>query len=250
MTDSEPYKYIITALEKRFNLNLKNQEAREVREVREVKDTGLELSHLCIVTQHWDELNEFIYTNDIQLPESKKPPYFDPYSKWSCILLPKVKIRWETKAKQVKIGQQLYHMITGAWDESGAFIPSIQAQPVKDAPVVKIYPYFCEENKPKTVLIPFKSYKKTSLLLTEEELKAQMIPTITIAKEQIDCVYAAVHYHVSFNRQGIYINRKFRETTEEISLDCIHDDFIIIEPAMIEVTLRNLSLIKIKLSCL
>ena len=240
MNDTEPYKYIINALEKRFNLNIKDQEKKEP-----VKDIGLEWSHVCIVTQHWDELNEFIYINDIEISESKKPPYFDPYSKWSCILLPKVKIRWETKAKQLKIGQQLYHMLTGSWDDSGAFIPSIQS--VKKTPVVKIYPYFHQENKSNTVLIPFKSYKTTSLLLTEEDIKEQMIPTITIAKEQLDCVYAAVHYNVSFNRQGIYINRKFRETIEEISLDCIDDDFIIIEPAMIDIALRNSSLLKIKL---
>lgn len=227
---SYEYNSIKRALNKRFNLSLNitndNYESNAV---------NLEWSSLCMVTQEFDELNEFIYYNEISIDDEKKPVYFDPQSKWAFILLFKIKIRWETKLKQVKLGQQYYHILNGAWDKD-AFVPNLESKDVS----LKIYPFNSTKVYPPVVLVPFKDYNVT-------KLKTE-IPELVIANETLKCEYSALYYHVSFNRQGIYINRKFRDIKDEIGLENLPAEYIIIEPAAIEFTKTGQSLLKIKLN--
>jgi hypothetical protein len=229
---SQPYKCIETALNKRFNLYLNSH-----NDIYQSKTNGLEWSNLCIVTQEFDELNEFIYMNEVSMDDDKRPEYFEPQSKWAFILLFKIKLRWETKVKQIKLGQQYYHVLLGSWQDQ-AFLPNIEDKDV----ILKIYPFFKiqTEQVPTVVLVPFKDYKVT-------KLKTET-PELVIANESLKCVYSASHYNVSFNRQGLYINRKFREIKDEITLDSVPQDYLIIEPSVIEFTRNNQSLLKIKLN--
>lgn len=244
-----PYTYITQALDKRFNFNTSG-----LTLTKECPQSGnFEWSHQCLVTQDWDELNEFIYTNELSIPEHKKPLYFDPQSKWSCILLPKVKIRWFSRVKQVKVLNTLYNVIEGSWNESGEFCPKMSTDAADGEAVVKILPYFgstpsiVTDTKPACVLIPFKDYSVTHLIT--EETEAGLIPTLTVANETLRCVYAAMHFNISFNRQGLYINRKYRDKTEQITHLDLPDSATIIEPAVIDISFKNnQSLLKINLT--
>ena len=228
---SQAYKCIETALNNRFNF------VNSEKDIYQSKTNGLEWTNLCMVTQEFDELNEFIYFNELVIDDEKRPEYFDPQSKWAFILLFKIKMRWETKVKQIKLGQQYYHVLLGSWQD-GAFLPNIEDKDV----VLKIYPFFKiqQEQYCNVVLIPFKDYKVT-------KLKTET-PELVIANENLKCVYSATHYNVSFNRQGLYINRKFRDIKDQIALDSLPEDYLIIEPSVIEFTRNNQSLLKIKLN--
>ena len=219
--------YIIKALNNRYNLT-----EQETTDIFERNDTTVEWSHNCMVTQDWDELNEFIYTNELNMPDEKKPAYFEPHSKWSCIVLPKIKIRWTTRVKQIKLGSTLFNILEGKWDSSGAFLPNVAGA---DEISVKIYPYHASSQtlKESIVLIPFKNYTST------QQIPADTLPKLCIANENLECVYSSMHVNVSFNRQGLYINRKYREKTEYVNQSDLPTDYTIIEPGTIEITLND-----------
>ena len=215
------HKYIMDSLNTRFNLCKKNVS------LDPENTPDLEWSHICLVTQDWDELNEFIYKNELSMTP---PLYFSPQSNWGCILLPKIKFKWTTRAKQVEIGCQLYNVLEGVWDDSGAFIID---------KTLKIYPYFPSivGHSVNTILIPFKTYTSTNIIPgTELPLK--------IGGETLECVYAGMHCSVNFNRQGLYINRKFRDKVEQMPFDKLPEKYSILEPAVIELNglIINLSI--------
>lgn len=219
--------YIIKALNNRYNLT-----EQETTVIFERNDTTVEWSHNCMVTQDWDELNEFIYANELNMPDEKKPAYFEPHSKWSCIVLPKIKIRWTTRVKQIKLGSTLFNILEGKWDSSGAFLPNVAGA---DGISVKIYPYHASSQalKEAIVLIPFKNYTST------QKIPADSLPKLCIANENLECVYSTMYVNVSFNRQGLYINRKYREKTEYVNQSDLPTDYTIIEPGTIEITLND-----------
>ena len=246
-----PFTYITQAIDKRFNFNLKQTDSPTTSTAETgLQSANFEWSHQCLVTQDWDELNEFIYTNELSIPEHKKPLYFDPHAKWSCMLLPKVKIRWFSRVKQVKVQNALYNVIEGSWNATGEFCPKMSTDAADGEPIVKILPYFAtaESSSSSYVLIPFKDYSVTHLI-TEIAEETKLLPTLTVANETLECVYAAMHFNISFNRQGLYINRKYRDKTEQISQQDLPDNAIIIEPAVINISFKNnQSLLKINLT--
>jgi hypothetical protein len=224
--------YILKALNNRYNLT-----EQATTDIFERNDTTVEWSHNCMVTQDWDELNEFIYTNELNMPDEKKPAYFEPHSKWSCIVLPKIKIRWTTRVKQIKLGSTLFNILEGKWDSSGAFLPNVASA---DELAVKIYPYHASSPALKDtnsneaiVLIPFKNYTST------QKIPDDTLPKLCIANENLECVYSTVYVNVSFNRQGLYINRKYREKTEYVNQSDLPTDYTIIEPGSIEIRLND-----------
>ncbi len=191
---------------------------------------AIEWDHKCIVTQDWDELNEFIYVNELPM---SAPLYFAPQSNWSCLVVPKIKIRWAFRAKQIKLGEKLYNALEGFWGDNGIFVPNVASD---DGIVVKIY--YSGKQSPEAsaiALIPFKTY------VAVNKVEA---PTITIAKERIKCVYGAACSVINFNRQGLYINRKYRDKIEQTSLP---ENFVIIDPSSIHIIRRDTDL-KINLS--
>lgn len=206
------HKYIMNSLNTRFNLNLKTGLERPLQLA---SSSDLDWSYLCMVTQDWDELNEFIYSNELTL---SPPIYFNPQSKWGGLFLPKIKLKWTNRAKQVSIGCQIYNVFQGTWD-SGTF--------TINGTSMAISPYFPSEIESNIVLIPLKTYKVTNIIPgTDLPLK--------IGNETLECVYAAMHCAVNFNRQGLYINRKFRDKIELVQLSELPDKYCILEPMMIE----------------
>lgn len=181
-------------------------------------------SSVCIVTQDWDELNEFIYSNKITIKDSMKPLYFEPNGKWCCLTLPKLKLRWKNRLKQIRLGKQLYNIMSGNWKDNGSFAPELEKSNVS----VLIYPLggVMEDCRTKKVLIPFKNYEIT---------KKQDVPEVVIGGHKMECVYPYCHYRLSFNRQGLYINRKNRSKVEELQI-LDDDDYIIIEPLSISIS--------------
>lgn len=182
-------------------------------------------SALCTVTQDIDELNEYIYINKLNL--QIKPKYFDPKGKWVYITQPKIKLRWHNRIRQCQIGKQLYNIVPGTWDvEGNSYIPDIE----ENKCVCKIKTNQTIENPPSKTLIPFRSYYHTEL---------GYAPNINIEGHRMECVYPLVHYHVHFNRQGLYVNRKYREKIDLISLEELGDDFLILDPIALEITDQN-----------
>lgn len=230
--------YIVNAINTRFNLNLSNEKCFNRH------DDLIECYHYCLITQDWDEINEFIYMNELAIPEDKRPLYFPPQSNYGCILLPKIKIRWAFRAKQIKLGQKLYNVLEGNWTAQGAFVPKIAAG---DSVVVKLIPYHGGDISsgsragPAVVLIPFKNYTACGDRGAAPE-------TFSIADDKVSCVYNAVYYNVSFNRQGMYINRKYRDKVEQIVPEQLPENYIIMEPAAIYIRFSEHDDLKINLS--
>lgn len=228
--------YAINAINNRFNMDIPTEKSFSRC------DDSVECDHHCLVTQDWDELNEFIYTRELAIPDTKRPVYFTPQSNYGLLIWPKIKIRWAFRAKQIKLGQKLYNILEGTW-EAGAFVPKLE---VKSKVKVKLFPYQSEEpltseGEPAIVLIPFKNYTNTSSVAAD-------IPTFSIADENVTCVYGSVHYSVSFNRQGLYINRKYRDKVEQVTPENLPENYIIIEPETIHISFSNIHNLKINLT--
>lgn len=194
--------YLIKTINNRFGLNI---------------DSGFDFDFdrnkwdcLCLVTQDIDQLNEFVYKNNIQLRLNKhKLIYFEPSCQWSYILLPKTKIHWEYRCNQVSLGDTIYNVLYGSWDQ-GYFCPAING--------VKIKAVNIDQGK-NCVLIPFKTYQCTEF--NKDPYK------LSVAGQEFNCVYPIEHYSINFNRRGIYINRKNRD---KINLVELPEEFTIIEP--------------------
>jgi hypothetical protein len=158
------------------------------------------------------------------------------------MLIPKIKIRWATRAKQIKIGKIMYNILEGSWDGQGAFVPHLAAQPADDKSKIKslqIFPYHPTKSMSEcsVILIPFKNY-----CCTQTDMAA---PEVSIANEPLKCVYSAVHYNVNFNRQGLYVNRKYRDKMEAEQMP---ENFTIIEPASMQINFTNLTHITLKIN--
>ena len=224
--------YIINAVNNRFNLSIANGKCFNRH------DDAIECYHYCLVTQDWDELNEFIYMNELMIPDEKRPLYFTPQSNYGCLLLPKIKIRWAVRAKQIKLGQKLYNILEGTWNANGAFLPNLASTDVK----VEITPYHGKGDTVlcSTVLIPFKNYTTCCTV--------SGVPSFNIADDTVSCVHNTAYFNVSFNRQGMYINRKYREKVEQIVQSLLPDNYVIIEPGTIHVRFTDTSDLKINLS--
>jgi hypothetical protein len=214
--------YIINALNQRFKLNIK----LKLDHLESILTEAVEWDHKCIVTQDWDELNEFIYVNELHM---SAPLYFAPQSKWCCLVVPKIKIRWAFRAKQIKLGENLYNALEGVWD-NGSFIPNVASNDIVVKLKVKVKVKVNHKPKTSTIaLIPFKTYVAVN--------KIESPPTITVANERIKCVYAASCTVINFNRQGLYINRKYRDKIDEQTE--IPEDFVIIDPSSIHIIRRE-----------
>uniref|UniRef100_A0A6C0J9Z7 Uncharacterized protein n=1 Tax=viral metagenome TaxID=1070528 RepID=A0A6C0J9Z7_9ZZZZ len=204
---------LIKEVNDKFKLHLQN------------KTIEIETEHnwSCItyVTQDFDLLIEFIYKFQINL--QNKPIYFEPSAQWSYIRLPKLKIKWAKRINQVKIGLRSYNVLHGTWD-NGSFYPDIESgsQKIEIIPINNNNISECN-----TVLIPYYSIDKT---IKDPELD------ITVSKQKFKCIYPSTHYNISFNRQGLYINKKYRDKQDIINITEIGDEYIIIEPKSLKIT--------------
>jgi hypothetical protein len=171
---------------------------------------------ICYGTTDYDSLNEFIYLFGLNI-ESKFRNYYCPTTCWSYIRLPKIKIKWQNKISQVKIGSRIYNVIPNCqWENNQCILPTTSNTICKVEPLLHI------KNILNTVLIPYDVFEFS---VKDEEFKTG----------DLTCKYPLTHYRISFNRKGIYINRKYRDNITIIDLNTLGNNFVIIEPKIIEI---------------
>lgn len=201
-------------INKRFGLSLKTIDKEETS----VQDNMLHC--LTYATQDFDSLAEFMYTFKLKLDLPIPPAYFDPGAQWAYVRLPKLKLKWREKARQAKMGLRDYNMLTVTWTEDGKIV-----LPVEDGTSCIIKPVYHvpREQRIETVLLPYGELCRT---VQDDD------PGIKVSGHNFLCKYPLTHYSVSINRQGIYINRKYRDKMEYVELP---EQYIIVEPQEITV---------------
>lgn len=179
----------------------------------------------CITyaTQDFDSLSEFMYTFKLTLNTEQPPVYFDPTAQWAYIRLPKLKLRWKDnmRVSQVEMGKRMYNVINVTWRDNKMYLP------VEDGTSCEITTRYIltPEQQVETVLLP---YGTLDITKTDED------PQIKVSGHTLTCKYPLTHYSVCFNRQGIYVNRKYRDKTEYIAE--LPEPYVIIEPQSIRLT--------------
>lgn len=171
-----------------------------------VINTGLEISGAALASQDAHELQEFAHSEGF-----KDIVYnFVPNCRWSCINLNKIKVQWTERVQQVEQFGRLYNVVPGKWMD-GTFYPDIVSRNV----VVTI----CPDPGPGTAhpdgsgyaLLPFHTYDVV------EDI-SDLVPTLKFGRVTLECVQPRSLKSVSVNRQGIYINRKYRDKVEQTSI--------------------------------
>jgi hypothetical protein len=167
-------------------------ESEDSHGVHELHEHGLEIR--CLVTQNSDAVADFIYGNDMALPESLS--YFDPHSQWCAVVIPKFKIRWRDRLHTIRLGILDYHIIPGICKGT------------------KFYPYVEDDNWGLCIELP-ECHESPEAILVEAEKSIHINmsippPTVMVADHIMNCVYSRALLNVSINRQGFYVNRKYR----------------------------------------
>lgn len=183
-----------------------------------------------IATQDTDLANEFAYLHNIADKMTQKMIYFNPSSQWCYLLIPKFKIKWQGgKTLQVNIGNRIYNVLKGSW-KVNVFYPKME----NNEHTIKIIPVSSSETTNDTtnatVLIPYNTYHYTDTYID---------PEMKIDSKNFKCIYPYVHYGLSFNRQGIYLNRKFRDKIELCDISTLKN-FTIIEPKIVVIDENSL----------
>jgi len=202
-------------INKRFNLTLP---------ISESTNANNGWSCITYATQDFDSLAEFMYTFHLKLNNPKPPVYFDPSAQWVYIRLPKLKLRWkdDNRVKQAKIGVRYYNIVAVCWKDNTIILPINNGSCI----IAPTFPV-PEDQQVETVLIPCGGMDIT---LTDKD------PDIRVSGHNFTCKYPLTHYSICFNRQGIYVNRKFRDKTDLIDLSQLPDSYIVVEPKEIILT--------------
>lgn len=163
---------------------------------KDISESGIEVSGLSIASQHASELNDVIIGCNVPLY------HFVANGKWSCINFNKVKVNWKNSCTQTMVSGITYNIIIGHW-KNGSFFPDM----LDCKTIVKITPRPVPEPEPESqtlILLPQQVYH------TSHDIK---VPTIRFNKQELECIKPKNSYTISINRQGVYINRKYRNKT-------------------------------------
>jgi hypothetical protein len=170
-----------------------------------VINNGVEISGIAIASQDAHELQEFAHI------EGFKDLLYDfvPNCKWSCLNLNKIKIQWDARSQQKQINGQLYNIISGAWDENKEFIAFALSKKIKVTivPEPNLIPNI--DTNIKHILVPYHTYQKINDI-------SDIVPSLKFGKIKLDCIDPKDLQLISINRQGIYINRKYRDKVDII----------------------------------
>jgi hypothetical protein len=182
----------------------------------DVEEAGVEISGTATASQEVRELN------DILRHEGFGPDKFldfAPNGKWSVLNMNKIKVQWATRCQQTRIDGTVWNIVPGRW-EGSAFLPNMLSSMVK----VKMTPStpvsgLGSEPGAGHVLIPHGICRT----LTDIPLRgggpspSTSIPQLRFLGKTLECVSPRSLMCTSVNRQGIYINRKYRDKIELVS---------------------------------
>lgn len=207
----------------RRNFNIKPRPCSSTRSekgtsIDHVIEDGVEISGLAIASQEASQLNEILKAEG----HAYEPVYhFAPNGRWSLLNFNKIKVQWAEKCMQCEgsDGTDIFNIIKGKW-KNGIFIPYLLSPKV----YAEIIPTDKDQFQEKTVRIS-SSGEDAEIMIPHKVYKVQQdLDDIKVRFERktLECVNPRSIMTISVNRQGIYINRKFREKVNMInSLDNI-----------------------------
>ena len=134
--------------------------------------------------------------------------YFAPHGKWSVINFNKIKVKWAKRCQQVKTDDGIWTVLEGTWKDQ-VFLPYLESDSIK----VVIHPLSQSQSQSQSqspegrLLVPYQSYHQVT------DITAQ-VPQVRFERSLLECVNPKSIANISVNRQGIYVNRKYRDKIE------------------------------------
>lgn len=184
--------HIEQAIQRSFNINKQLTESDPY-----CKGPGYEISGLAVASQEAQQLNDVLFDRGVRTGYY----YFSPHGKWSVINFNKIKIKWANRCQQIQNDDGIWTILEGEWKD-GNFLPYIESDRVK----VVIRPLHRQQSEGR-VLVPFQSFHHIT------DISGQ-VPQVRFEKNTLECVSPKSIAVISVNRQGVYINRKYREKME------------------------------------
>lgn len=171
-----------------------------------VVNHGIEIRGYALASQDCHQLEEFAKSEGFDIKID-----FTPNRKWSCLNISKIKVQWSEKVKQISRNGQIYNLIPGKWISEAEFIPDIistNTRVVIKNTSTSTNPSPDDSRLPgNSILIPFKAYQRTNDI-------SHLVPTVKFGDQKMECYKPQDLQNISINRQGIYINRKYRDKVE------------------------------------
>ena len=222
MSSSLDTKSIILALRDTYSIS----KSTELQAYSVVTD-GVEVTSSSIVSQDYEDLR--IATDP---KHYLAIPSFLPHNSWGALVKNKIKISWKNRCKHTMDNNQLCNVVEGMCRE-GIFYPDLTDP--KAVVSIKSTDIPIPEGTTR-MLIPFNDY--TTLI----PLTASLIPSLKMGDTRLACQGAWSYYNISINRQGLYINRKFREKKDIIESN---DNIYRVDRYTLNITYDNKLLLEI-----
>lgn len=193
-----------------------------------VRESGLELGGICHVSQNDAELTQIVQ----QLGFMGEAYNFVQNARWSCANLDKIKILWKEQVSQCIMHNNVYHIISGRlvrkhgrdMFRADTLHPDITVDFISDG--------LTNTNK---LLVPQEEYHITTDI-------SDTVPNIKFMGAALQCVEPKNLLHISINRQGVYINRKFR--TNKVVVDTPKDACVVSFPYTLKITYKGEQLLE------
>lgn len=170
---------------------------------------AFEISGIAVASQEAQELNNILFKEGHLTGQY----YFSPNGKWSVLYMNKIKIQWAERCKQTKDQNgKIWNIVPGSWQKD-VFLPDLQAHAHAHKVRVEIHPTVSQTPDTGTlnILIPHHIYKLQTDI-------SNLVPQVRFDKKQLECVNPKSIANVSINRQGIYVNRKYRDKVDLVDL--------------------------------
>lgn len=226
-------KFILEEIKRSFNLSANGSNSQIVPAFEDLDVWG----YHGLVTQDIDDIHEFIYKLNLSIGVDVSLNYFSPQGKLAYFFLPKIKLHWKEKVQQVRVGTELYNIISDfKWDDKYQMF-KIENLDVKMKMKCK------ESSQPKTInikalLVPCKLYTRT---IVDNDA-----PKVKILNKKMQYEYSYLHFEFIMNRQGIYVNRKYRDKYDIVD-DFDTKDCMIVEPTQVIIEDKHKNTIEVKL---
>lgn len=192
------------AIQRTFNIKKRSLlDNRERSFANAIVGSGVEIGGIAIASQEAQELNDILKTEGHTFRY-----FFAPNGRWSVLNINKIKVQWASRVQQIRKDARYWNIVPGHWSQDGkVFYPDMLSEHVQ----VMITPTKAAQAQAQAhgyILLPYKSYKICTDI-------SDLVPKVRFDQWELECVQPKSLSTISVNRQGIYINRKYREKTED-----------------------------------
>lgn len=187
---------IINGIQEAFKIKLKDK--LDPKDHTSITESGFEANYTSFASQEAQQLNHYIKNID---PNGPMIYLFAPHGKWSVVIIPKIKAQWLNRCQHVTINKSVMNVIPGMYKRDG-FYPYMSDTEVS----VRIRHGNGHGHGlgPGVIMVPHQIYRIYNVTPSEH------IPSVSFKGDVLQCVDPCTYSLVSINRQGIYINRKYR----------------------------------------